>query len=140
MWHGFLLPDYSFPSDYINFALWFIHSQFLCLMIDFLCFYNLSLWFGIAFVFFILIFVSLVIIVLNIWFPLYQLQDGCGDSFPDELECLLNRRFIFKVQISDFNINKGSQTYTVKKMSDDIQLIQLLQNSSTLSQVTFFVL
>lgn len=65
------------------------------------------------------------------------MQEGNDHSFPDELDVLVNRRFIFKVEISMFNIRQGSKTYTVRKMSDNINMIKRFQSSSNISQVPF---
>lgn len=63
------------------------------------------------------------------------MYEGNDECFLDELDILVNRIFIFKIEVSAYNTQRGNKTYTVQKMSDNIKLIQQFQNSTDVSQV-----
>nr|KAJ0223709.1 hypothetical protein LSAT_V11C200086030 [Lactuca sativa] len=45
-------------------------------------------------------------------------DQGC-QKIPDEFNTMLNRKFVFKVQISKFNLENNYHAYTIHKMTDD---------------------
>ncbi|MQL77931.1 hypothetical protein Taro_010329 [Colocasia esculenta] len=57
-------------------------------------------------------------------------QDGDTESFPEELDIFLNKRFIFKIQISEFNLQQKWPIYTVIRVTDDDSLIEEYLSSS----------
>ncbi|XP_056683440.1 replication protein A 70 kDa DNA-binding subunit B isoform X1 [Spinacia oleracea] len=52
------------------------------------------------------------------------LKDGKGDSFPEELEMLLERKCLFRIQISKYNLDQDWDKFTVVRLSDDEDLIK----------------
>lgn len=54
----------------------------------------------------------------------HVLQDGKNSSFPDELDVLLDRNFLFRFHISNYNIDKNWDHFTVLRISDDEELIK----------------
>nr|KAJ0224516.1 hypothetical protein LSAT_V11C100019510 [Lactuca sativa] len=46
-------------------------------------------------------------------------KDQRRQKIPDEFNTMLNRKFVFKVQISKFNLENNYHAYTVHKMTDD---------------------
>ncbi|CAH1443672.1 unnamed protein product [Lactuca virosa] len=46
-------------------------------------------------------------------------EDQGGQKIPDEFNTMLNRKFVFKVQISKFNLENNYHAYTVHKMTND---------------------
>lgn len=47
-------------------------------------------------------------------------------DFPSEFKTLLklNRKFVFKIQVSDFNLHNNYLAYTVHRLSDDEKVIE----------------
>ncbi|CAH1425040.1 unnamed protein product [Lactuca virosa] len=52
-------------------------------------------------------------------FVLFERHDQGLQNLPDEFKILLNRKFVFKVQISLFNLENNYLAYTVYKLTDD---------------------
>ncbi|CAI9261634.1 unnamed protein product [Lactuca saligna] len=52
-------------------------------------------------------------------FVLFDHHDQGRQKIPDEFNIMLNRKFVFKVQISKFNLQNNYHGYTVNKMIDD---------------------
>lgn len=48
---------------------------------------------------------------------------------------MLNKRFIFKIDVSDFNIRTGYSSYTVLKVCDETDVIQSMVRDSDVHQV-----
>ncbi|KAL6522064.1 hypothetical protein OROMI_031941 [Orobanche minor] len=48
---------------------------------------------------------------------------GEDDSFPDELEQLIDKKFLFKLEISNYTLQQRVKMYTVLKMSQDEQIM-----------------
>ncbi|MQL72798.1 hypothetical protein Taro_005118, partial [Colocasia esculenta] len=57
-------------------------------------------------------------------------QDGDTDSFPEKLDNFLHKRFIFKIQISEFNLQQKWPIYTVIRVTDDDSLSEEYLSSS----------
>ncbi|MQL85743.1 hypothetical protein Taro_018286, partial [Colocasia esculenta] len=57
-------------------------------------------------------------------------QGGDTESFPEELDNFLHKRFIFKIQISEFNLQQKWHIYTVIRVMDDDSLIEEYLSSS----------
>ncbi|PWA72602.1 nucleic acid-binding, OB-fold protein [Artemisia annua] len=57
---------------------------------------------------------------------LFDREDGDVDSFPKEISKLINKKFIFKIKVSDFNIEYGYDVYTVLKLCDDAEIMDAL--------------
>ncbi|CAH1426927.1 unnamed protein product [Lactuca virosa] len=55
----------------------------------------------------------------NHWLMEKISKDQGRQKIPDEFNTMLNRKFVFKVQISKFNIENNYHAYTVHKMTDD---------------------
>ncbi|XP_023740735.1 uncharacterized protein LOC111888845 [Lactuca sativa] len=55
----------------------------------------------------------------NHWLMEKISKDQGHQKIPDEFNTMLNRKFVFKVQISKFNLENNYHTYTVHKMADD---------------------
>ncbi|XP_056691785.1 uncharacterized protein [Spinacia oleracea] len=51
-------------------------------------------------------------------------KDGKNSSFPDELDVLLDRNFLFRFHISNYNIDKNWDHFTVLRISDGEELIK----------------
>ncbi|PWA50288.1 replication protein A 70 kDa DNA-binding subunit B [Artemisia annua] len=55
-----------------------------------------------------------------------QEQAGDVDQFPQALEKLVGRKFAFKIDVADYNIEREWYVYTVVKMTDDKHVIDEL--------------
>ena len=55
---------------------------------------------------------------------------------------MLNKRLIFKIDVSDFNIRTGYSSYTVLKLCDDNDVIESMVRDSDVHEVLhiFFVI
>lgn len=45
-------------------------------------------------------------------------------SIPKDLNALLERKFLFKIRVTDYNLKQKFSTYTVMKISDDENLMK----------------
>ncbi|GKA87863.1 replication protein A 70 kDa DNA-binding subunit B [Tanacetum coccineum] len=52
-----------------------------------------------------------------------QEQAGDVDAFPQALEKIVGRKFAFKVEVADYNIEREWYVYTIVKMTDDKHVI-----------------
>ncbi|GKA13968.1 replication protein A 70 kDa DNA-binding subunit C-like protein [Tanacetum coccineum] len=55
-----------------------------------------------------------------------QDKDGNVDSFPEDFNKLINKKFIFKIEVSDFNIENGYDVYTVSKVCHDAEIMDAM--------------
>ncbi|XP_056685552.1 replication protein A 70 kDa DNA-binding subunit C-like [Spinacia oleracea] len=55
-------------------------------------------------------------------------KDDNDDSVPKDLKELLDRKFLFKVKVTDYNLKQSCPLFTVTKMSDDVDLIKTFQD------------
>ncbi|GJV77693.1 ATP-dependent DNA helicase PIF1 [Tanacetum coccineum] len=55
-----------------------------------------------------------------------QEKDGDVDSFPEVFNELINKKFIFKIEVSDFNIENGYDVYTVSKVCHDAEIMDAM--------------
>ncbi|KAL6578355.1 hypothetical protein OROMI_010683 [Orobanche minor] len=56
---------------------------------------------------------------------------GEDDSFPDELEQLIDKKFLFKLEISNYTLQQRVKMYTVLKMSRDEQIMSKFNDRIT---------
>ncbi|XP_056691758.1 uncharacterized protein [Spinacia oleracea] len=61
----------------------------------------------------------------------YQAQKGNSDSFPKDLDELLERKYLFKIRITDYNLKQNCPIFTVTKISDNENLIKSFQDANT---------
>ncbi|XP_020255056.1 uncharacterized protein LOC109832011 isoform X2 [Asparagus officinalis] len=61
-------------------------------------------------------------------------REGDDDSFPRELDVLVKKKFLFKIQVSEFNLNQNWPVFSVSKMTDDENLIAAFRDSLDLNQ------
>ncbi|XP_020255057.1 uncharacterized protein LOC109832011 isoform X3 [Asparagus officinalis] len=66
-------------------------------------------------------------------------EEGDDDSFPRELDVLVKKKFLFKIQVSEFNLNQNWPVFSVSKMTDDENLIAAFRDSLDLNQVSLSV-
>ncbi|XP_076923354.1 uncharacterized protein LOC143585452 [Bidens hawaiensis] len=48
-------------------------------------------------------------------------------GFPSELNCLLEKKFAFKVEIADFNFRNNVEVYGISKLTDDQQILAAIE-------------
>ncbi|KAL6526182.1 hypothetical protein OROMI_029822 [Orobanche minor] len=56
---------------------------------------------------------------------------GEDDSFPDELEQLIDKKFSFKLEISNYTLQQRVKMYNVLKMSQDEQIMSKFNDKKT---------
>ncbi|KAK9072967.1 hypothetical protein SSX86_007289 [Deinandra increscens subsp. villosa] len=61
-------------------------------------------------------------------------SDGDGLNIPSELQALLERRYAFKIDVSDFNIKKRYKYYTIVKVTDNGNIIKALDHRHNTEQ------
>ncbi|XP_020270579.1 replication protein A 70 kDa DNA-binding subunit B-like [Asparagus officinalis] len=66
-------------------------------------------------------------------------KEGDDDSFPRELDVLVKKKFLFKIQVSEFNLNQNWPVFSVSKMTDDENRIAAFKDSLDLNQVSLSV-
>ncbi|XP_076907367.1 replication protein A 70 kDa DNA-binding subunit A-like [Bidens hawaiensis] len=55
-------------------------------------------------------------------------EDDVGHSgFPTDLNCLLEKKFAFKVEIADFNFRNNVEVYGISKLTDDQEIISAIE-------------
>nr|KAJ0194157.1 hypothetical protein LSAT_V11C800452350 [Lactuca sativa] len=59
----------------------------------------------------------------NQWLMGKIAKDQGRQQIPDEFKILLNKKFVFKVQISMFNLQNNYHAYTVHKLTDDERVL-----------------
>ncbi|CAH1445074.1 unnamed protein product [Lactuca virosa] len=59
----------------------------------------------------------------NQWLMEKIAKDQGRQQIPDEFKILLNKKFVFKVQISMFNLQNNYRVYTVHKLTDDERVL-----------------
>ncbi|CAH1440220.1 unnamed protein product [Lactuca virosa] len=59
----------------------------------------------------------------NQWLMEKIAKDQGRQQIPDEFKILLNKKFVFKVQISMFNLQNNYHAYTVHKLTDDERVL-----------------
>ncbi|MQL92460.1 hypothetical protein Taro_025089 [Colocasia esculenta] len=62
------------------------------------------------------------------------MKDGDSDSFPKELDQFLEKKFLFKIQISDYNLRQNWSIFTVIRMCDDTSIIDTYLATSNIIQ------
>ncbi|CAH1433532.1 unnamed protein product [Lactuca virosa] len=67
-------------------------------------------------------------------------EDQGRQKIPDEFNTMLNRKFVFKVQISKFNLENNYHAYTVHKMADDELVVGAVFNIHLHTKKTIFIL
>jgi hypothetical protein len=50
-------------------------------------------------------------------------QNNNSRSYPPALEAFINKRMLFKVEVTDANLYRNWRGYTVKKLTDDEEII-----------------
>ncbi|KAK9048971.1 hypothetical protein SSX86_032062 [Deinandra increscens subsp. villosa] len=61
-------------------------------------------------------------------------NDDVAMKIPTDLQALLERKYAFKIDVSDFNIKKRYKFYTVVKMTDDQAIIKALDDKYNIEQ------
>ncbi|KAK9053179.1 hypothetical protein SSX86_029811 [Deinandra increscens subsp. villosa] len=61
-------------------------------------------------------------------------NDDVARKIPTDLQALLERKYAFKIDVSDFNIKKRYKFYTVVKMTDDQAIIKALDDKYNIEQ------
>ncbi|KAI3705579.1 hypothetical protein L1987_75818 [Smallanthus sonchifolius] len=63
------------------------------------------------------------------------LEGGYNRLLPDEFYDLMDKKYAFKIEITDFNLKTGKQVYTIAKMTDDSSIIGELEIFFTSNEV-----
>ncbi|KAK9683503.1 hypothetical protein RND81_10G145900 [Saponaria officinalis] len=66
-----------------------------------------------------------------------QLKHGDPNTYPSELDILLNRRFLFKIKVDEkYNLTMGWKSYRISKLSEYTTLIGKFLETSNISEKT----
>ncbi|GJX78596.1 replication protein A 70 kDa DNA-binding subunit C-like protein [Tanacetum coccineum] len=57
---------------------------------------------------------------------LFDHEDGDVNSFPKDFDKLINKKFIFKIEVSKFNYENGYDVYTISKLCDDAEIMDAM--------------
>ncbi|KAK9705327.1 hypothetical protein RND81_07G048600 [Saponaria officinalis] len=52
------------------------------------------------------------------------IKDDDADAFPEELDDLLKKQFLFRIRITDLNLKNNWRKYRIYRLTDDINLIK----------------
>ncbi|KAJ0843052.1 hypothetical protein HanRHA438_Chr15g0687141 [Helianthus annuus] len=63
-----------------------------------------------------------------------QLRDGEENVCPREVKQLVGKRYIFKIEISTFNLTSNYHVYTVLKLCDDNEIIKVMLQDDAAEQ------
>ncbi|KAI3743027.1 hypothetical protein L1987_60728 [Smallanthus sonchifolius] len=63
------------------------------------------------------------------------IRGGYNRLLPDEFYDLMDKKYAFKIEITDFNLKTGKQVYTIAKMTDDSSIIGELEIFFTSNEV-----
>ncbi|XP_022019173.1 replication protein A 70 kDa DNA-binding subunit C-like [Helianthus annuus] len=66
-----------------------------------------------------------------------QLRDGEENVCPREVKQLVSKRYIFKIEISTFNLTSNYHVNTVLKLCDDNEIIKVMLQDDTAEQEAF---
>lgn len=69
---------------------------------------------------------------------LLTLQASNSLGYPKELELLVGKQMLFKVEITDWNLVHNWQNYGVKRTSDDADLIKMFIEKHNIKVVIFY--
>ena len=71
----------------------------------------------------------------------YELMNKHGqntsDYFPDELNVVVGKKYLFKFSYTQHNVNSNNHVYTAKAVSDDVELIAYFNDGFIDEQVSF---
>jgi hypothetical protein len=71
------------------------------------------------------------------YYPLLTQENGSRE-YPADLDVLLDKQMLFKVEVSRGNVNYGWRNYTVKKVTSDDNIIQQFVEKHKLKVVLYF--
>ncbi|PWA93260.1 nucleic acid-binding, OB-fold protein [Artemisia annua] len=58
-------------------------------------------------------------------------KDEENTSYPTDLEIIVSRQFVFKLQVSAYNVNNNYHIFTVNKLTDDKVVMSLIGSKQT---------
>ncbi|PWA62017.1 replication factor-A carboxy-terminal domain protein [Artemisia annua] len=64
-------------------------------------------------------------------------KDEENTSYPSDLESIVSRKFVFKLQVSAYNVNNNYHIFTVNKLTDDKVVMNLIGSKQTEAQVFY---
>nr|XP_043611794.1 uncharacterized protein LOC122583457 [Erigeron canadensis] len=64
----------------------------------------------------------------------YKKIDDNG-IYPEEFNSFINKRFAFKIRISEYNLKNNYRVYMVNKLSDDVDIIDVVLKNSTVEDI-----
>ena len=64
-------------------------------------------------------------------------QDEENSSYPTDLESIVSRQFVFKLQVSAYNVNNNYHIFTVNKLTDDKVVMKLIGSKQTEEEVFY---
>ncbi|KAK9049729.1 hypothetical protein SSX86_031302 [Deinandra increscens subsp. villosa] len=66
-------------------------------------------------------------------------NDDVDLKVPTEIQALLERKYAFKIDVSEFNIKKRYKFYTVEKVTDDQKIMKALEEKYSSDQVSYII-
>lgn len=59
------------------------------------------------------------------------------DIYPDDLNVVLEKKFAFKIDVTNYNLERNVPVYGISKLTDDYKIISELEKKFYTEQVTF---
>lgn len=61
-----------------------------------------------------------------------------NEYFPDDLNQIIGKQYLFKIKYTEFNHNNNSHIYRAEKVTEDVETINYFKNGFLVSEVKFF--
>lgn len=65
---------------------------------------------------------------LTAWEIIQEQGVNTDEYFPDELNQIIGKQYLFKIKYTEFNHNNNSHIYRTEKITDDVDIIKYFKN------------
>ena len=65
---------------------------------------------------------------LNAWEIMQEQGVDTDEYFPDELNEIIGKQYLFKIKYTEFNHNNNSHIYRTEKVTDDVDTVNYFKN------------
>ena len=76
---------------------------------------------------------------LTAWEIMEEQGMDTDQYFPDDLNQIIGKKYLFKVKYTDFNHNNNSHIYRAEKVTEDIDIIKYFKKGFMEEEVCCFV-
>ena len=65
---------------------------------------------------------------LTAWEIIQEQGVNTDEYFPDDLNQIIGKQYLFKIKYTEFNHNNNSHIYRTEKITDDVDIIKYFKN------------